>query len=85
MVIPTYQRWGKVSPIKIKKKWRERCGNAKTVGQTMAMGVDLRGFWEILARVECITPEADLEFLKKNVFTVTFTKTPLFKSLRYAR
>jgi hypothetical protein len=48
MVTTTYQHWGKVSPIKtVKKKWMERCGNAKTIGQMMAMGVDSRGLWEV--------------------------------------
>jgi hypothetical protein len=48
MVIPAYQWWDKVSPIKtVKKKWRERCDTAKTVGQTMAMGIDSRGFVDL--------------------------------------
>jgi hypothetical protein len=52
MVIPTYQRWEKVSPINtVKKKWRERRGNAKMVGETMAMGVDSRGFWEVFWKI----------------------------------
>jgi hypothetical protein len=47
MIIPTYQWWCKVSPIKaVKKKCRERCGDAKAVAQTMAMGIDSIGFWE---------------------------------------
>jgi hypothetical protein len=51
MVTPTYQRLGKVSPIKnVKKKWREMCGNVKTVGQTMAMGVNSRRFWEVFRK-----------------------------------
>jgi hypothetical protein len=65
-----------VLPIKtVKKKWRERCRNTNMVGETMAMGVDLRGLRDLLARVECINPEADLEFFtEKTLFTVTFTK-----------
>jgi hypothetical protein len=51
MGIPPYQRVVKVIPSKTeKKKGRERCDKAKTVGKTMAIGVDTRVFWDVFRK-----------------------------------
>jgi hypothetical protein len=38
----------------VKNKWRERCGNTKTIWQKMAMGVDSRGLWEVFWKIWAI-------------------------------
>jgi hypothetical protein len=63
----------------VNKKWRKRCRNAKAVGKLLAMGGDLRGLMDLLARFECINPVMDCwSYLQKNTFLRFLSPNPPF-------